>query len=465
MGRHPGLTVAGVFGVIDGMGHGWTAERVTQLAPDPASAKAGQGLASPRKWVSVGRDDVAVWGECQGSGSKPYQVQVDLAEPAFKCSCPSRKFPCKHGIGLMLIFASSETAVGAAPRPAWVEEWMGGRAQRAEKKKVVAESPPKPVDEAAQAKRREKRLAATAEGLAAVKVWAEDLVHGGIATAPTRGYAFYDEPARRMIDAQAPGVARRLKDLGAIASAGAGWQRPFLEKLASVHLLARAFERLDQLPEPTRDDVLAAIGLAGRQEEVLDLPPVRDRWQILAQEVEVEDRLRVQRTWLFGAQARRPALVLAFAHGNAPLDVSLPPGCAFDGELCFFPGNGVRAAVKSRGDLSDIEKPVGFDTLDALCDAASALFARQPWLDEIAAPIASVIPAKADEGWALIDRAGRSLPCVAGDETAAWTLLAISGGAPVDVAAAYDGRRLRPLAVLAPGGHVRLAAPGAEGGS
>ena len=448
------------------MGHGWTAERVTRLAPDPASAKAGQGLASARKWVSVGCDEAAVWGECQGSGSKPYQVQVDLAEPAFKCSCPSRKFPCKHGLGLMLIFASSETAIVRAARPAWVEEWMTGPAQRVEKKKAAADAPPKPVDEAAQAKRREKRLARTAEGLAAVKVWAEDLVRGGIATAPTRGYEFYDEPARRMVDAQAPGVARRLQHLGEVAAAGgAGWQRPFLEGLASVHLLARAFERVDQLPEPTRDDVLAAVGIAERQEEVLNLPPVRDRWQVLAAEVEVEGALRVQRTWLFGGEARRPALVLAFAHGSAPLDTTLSPGCAFDGELCFFPGNGVRAAVKSRGDLSDIEAPVGFDTLDGLCDAASALFARQPWLGEVAAPLKSVVPVKADAGWALVDREGRSLPCAVG-ETAGWTALALSGGKPLDVAAAYDGRRLRALAAFAPGGYVRLTGPAAaEGGS
>lgn len=446
------------------MGHAWTAQRVTQLAPDPASAKAGQGLASPRKWVSVGCDDAAVWGECQGGGAKPYQVQVDLAEPAFKCSCPSRKFPCKHGIGLMLIFASSETAIGQAQRPAWVEEWMGGRAQRAEKKKVAAEAPPRPVDEAAQAKRREKRLARTAEGLAAVKVWAEDLVRGGIATAPSRGYEFFDEPARRMVDAQAPGVARRLQSLGEIASGGrAGWQRPLLEGLASVHLLARAFERLEQLPQPTRDDVLATLGIAERQEEVLSQPAARDRWQILAQEVEVEGALRVQRTWLFGAESRRPALVLAFAHGSAPLDPSLTPGCAFDGELCFFPGNGVRAAVKSRGELSEIGKPIGFDTLDALCDAASMLLARNPWLGEITAPLAAVTPVKGDADWWLVDREGRSLPC-AMSESAGWTALAVSGGQAVEAAAAFDGRRLRPLALWDAGEHVRLTVPGSEGG-
>jgi len=67
-------------------------------------------------------DDAVIWGECQGSGAKPYQVQIALAEPAFKCSCPSRKFPCKHGLGLLLIYATSPISVIASERPAWVSE-------------------------------------------------------------------------------------------------------------------------------------------------------------------------------------------------------------------------------------------------------------------------------------------------------------------------------------------------------
>jgi uncharacterized Zn finger protein len=151
------------------MSHAWTQDRVLGLSPDAASTKAGQGLAHVRKWVSVGRDDRVVWGECQGSGAKPYQVQFDLVEAASKCSCPSRKFPCKHALGLMLILTSAGDAIGSQAAPAWVEEWIAGRAARAKKKQEEAEAPPKPVDEAAQAQRREKRMARVADGLAALK--------------------------------------------------------------------------------------------------------------------------------------------------------------------------------------------------------------------------------------------------------------------------------------------------------
>ncbi|MER3554804.1 MAG: hypothetical protein C4331_10775 [Meiothermus sp.] len=68
----------------------WTTEYVLSLAPDPSSAKAGRDLSQPRKWVSFARNEAALWGECQGSGKLPYQTQIDLSGPTFKCTCPSR---------------------------------------------------------------------------------------------------------------------------------------------------------------------------------------------------------------------------------------------------------------------------------------------------------------------------------------------------------------------------------------
>lgn len=95
----------------------WTVESVVALAPDAASASAGQALASERKWSGIGRSDRAAWGLCQGSGKDPYQTRVDLSEPAFKCSCPSRKFPRKHGLGFMLLLAKSPGVFKAQAEP------------------------------------------------------------------------------------------------------------------------------------------------------------------------------------------------------------------------------------------------------------------------------------------------------------------------------------------------------------
>jgi hypothetical protein len=435
------------------MPQGWTIERVLQLAPDQASAKAGQGLASARKWVSTGGDQAALWGECQGSGAKPYQVQVDLAEMSSKCSCPSRKFPCKHSLALMMLWASDTLTV--TQRPPWVDEWLAGRAARAQKKQERAEAPPKEVDVEAQAKRRAKRMDCVAKGITSLKTWTEDLIRSGIATAPSHGYAFFDEPARRMIDAQAPGAARMIHNLGSIAMSGANWQEPFLSRLSNLYLLVRAFEQIEQLPENTVEDILAAAGIPQPQEEILAEPGTNDQWQILAQEVEVEDRLRVQKTWLFGVKTSRPALIFNFAHGTAPFDASLQPGTQFDGEICFFGVNQIRAAVKTKSSPTSINTLTGCTSLADATANFGKLLAHQPWLDEIIIPLKSVTPAHDDGHWLLLDSNKDSLPMM-GNESSLWILTTLSGGQPRDLAAAFDGHRLRPLSTIANGSFTSL---------
>src|SRR5262245_43098865 len=113
----------------------WTLQQIQQLAPDAASMQAGQGLAKASKWQSLGRNERLLWGECQGSGSNPYQVRVDVQDTAFKCSCPSRKLPCKHTLALLVLLVNGAVPVSTT-LPAFVTEWSGNRAKRAEAKQT-----------------------------------------------------------------------------------------------------------------------------------------------------------------------------------------------------------------------------------------------------------------------------------------------------------------------------------------
>ena len=83
---------------------------VEQLATDQSSLKAAAGLAKPAKWSGVGgsQDGALIWGECAGSGANPYRVMADLRDLGNKCTCPSRKFPCKHVLGLLWMKAEAE---------------------------------------------------------------------------------------------------------------------------------------------------------------------------------------------------------------------------------------------------------------------------------------------------------------------------------------------------------------------
>src|SRR5512145_897060 len=124
----------------------WHRDQIIALSPDAAAAKAAQELTTLRKWVTLGAGETALWGECQGSGAKPYQVSIDLTGPAFKCSCPSRKFPCKHGIGLFLILAQQPGILTEKSPPPWTIEWLSKRVEKEEKKASKLAEPEKPVD-------------------------------------------------------------------------------------------------------------------------------------------------------------------------------------------------------------------------------------------------------------------------------------------------------------------------------
>src|SRR5213082_3012500 len=92
-----------------------TIEQVTALAPDASSAAAAKKLATPAAWRGLGQSAAALWGECQGTAL--YQVRVALADLTAKCSCPSRKLPCKHSLGLLLLLAATRPPSPNATRP------------------------------------------------------------------------------------------------------------------------------------------------------------------------------------------------------------------------------------------------------------------------------------------------------------------------------------------------------------
>lgn len=91
-----------------------TNQKIEQLAPNAAAAKNGRDLVSKKKFSNLKTDAAltAIWGECAGSGKNPYTCSVDFADknnPVARCNCPSRQFPCKHGLGLMYAYLQGQT--------------------------------------------------------------------------------------------------------------------------------------------------------------------------------------------------------------------------------------------------------------------------------------------------------------------------------------------------------------------
>ena len=176
----------------------------------------------------------------------------------------------------------------------------------------------------------------------------------GLAASQQAGYAHWDDIAARMVDAQAPGLAERLRALASVPHSGAGWDGRLLEEYALLHLLAVAYRRQAELPPPLRDTVRSRIGFSLRQADVLaGGQPIRDHWQVLARRDLEQDRIRTRRTWLRGRKTGRDALLLSFAAAGQALDDSLAVGADADADLVFYPGAvPLRAAVLARHDDS-----------------------------------------------------------------------------------------------------------------
>jgi hypothetical protein len=456
----------------------WERERVLALAPDAPSQRAAQSLAAARAWAATGAAQPStgqastgqastgqastgqagtagpgvLWGECRGSAAAPYRAVVDLSGPAYRCSCPSRKFPCKHVLALLLLWAEGAVRDDPAGPPEWAASWLAARTSGAQ-----AREPGLPKDPKTAARRAEQREARVASGLAELDRWLCDQVRQGLAAGQQAGYRHWDDMAARMVDAQAPGVAERLRALATVPHSGAGWDGRLLEEYAMLRLLAVAYRDRAGLPPPLLETVRSRIGFSLRQADVLaNGQPVRDHWQVLARRDIEQDRISTRRTWLRGRKTGRPALVLSFAPAGLPLDESLRVGTDADADLVFYPGAvPLRAVVQDTRDSARGDPPEGGTITGLLAGYASAL-AGDPWLDSWPA-VLDVTPARSPVV-AVFDADGDALPLHPG-AGGSWPLFALSGGHPVTVAGEWTPRGLWPLTAWDEAGRVFGLAP------
>lgn len=402
----------------------WSLQQVEGLAPDAAALKTGRSVAEPRKWSLLGRSERALWGLCQGSGKLPYQAQVDLSEPAFRCTCPSRKFPCKHGLGLMLMWAARPQALAESEPPSWVGEWLASRDQRAAKK-VAPAGPP---DEAAAAKRVEAREARVEEAIAFVGGWLADLLRDGLASASTWPEAHWNTAAARLVDLQAPGLARQVRRIPELL----GRPEALALHLGRLHLLLEGWRR----PGELEGEIRSRLGWNQSQEEILAQPGVSDFWTVVGQRQSEQDHLVMQRTWLQGRETRRHALMLDFAPNGRPLPRLLAPGLLVRATACFY-ADGQRALLRD----AVVEGAAGVPAAGWLQDDFARALSVNPWIEEFPAVLGGACPGPEGLVWE-----GRLLP-YRQPFARLWQLLALSGGGPTRVFGEWDGGRLRPMTV------------------
>lgn len=426
-----------------------------KAAPDATSMNAARKLAGPGPWSETGSTETLVWGKCQGSGKAPYQVSIDLNGPAYRCSCPSRKFPCKHALALLLLWVQGDRSVTDAERPAdFASDWAEQRAARAARPGRSST----PADPEARAKRLAERQSLMTSGMADFSLWLADVVRGGTVQARRQPLAWWDATAARLIDAQLPGLAGRVRSMGSEVNRRDDWADHLLGELGRWWSAVKAWERWDDLDERTRADLRTYVGWAQATEDVRAGETVADRWLVLGAHRSDHGRLQEQRTWLHGGTHGQIVQVLDFAAGGAALPIPHLAGSVLEATLALYPGSRPRRALFAGEPVAGSEPaapPDGGSLDDALSELA-AVWLENPWGSRIPTVLAeaALLPSADGLHAQVVDATGAALPLLA--KTVPWNVLALTGGRPTLVAGELEPAGFRALSVRTDDGLVAV---------
>lgn len=346
------------------------------------------------------------------------------------------------------------------------------------------------------AQRRRDRVDA---GVAELLIWLEDQLTTGLARLQSQASTRFDAMAARLVDAQAPGLAGRVRALAEVMASGPGWNDRLLAELAQLYALATAHQQLDLLAAPLAATVRSHIGYPTAKASVLDLPPVSDAWYVIGRHDMAEAVLNTRRTWLVGDHTGRTALVLSFATRAGRLDDTLRVGTTVLADLHFYTaslplraligtwhgvvGESFGESLEQAGPAPPAQRPPA-QRPPAMSIAQarrcwSACLERDPWVRRTAMVLA-VAPARGPEAsqhgalttpqlWR--DAAGDVFPETGGTSIEPtrtpgaephpadlrWVALAIGGSEPVTLCAEVGDHGLTPMAVWGTEGSIATA--------
>lgn len=194
-----------------------TDELIRSLAPNAAAVSNGKKISSSGdfKALSKTEDETLIFGECMGSGKNPYHTSADFSgdSPVFRCSCPSRQFPCKHSLALMYEWlAKKPFTVSAIPED--IAQKREKAAKRAEKAAMPAEEKKTPKQNKAAA---EKKLKKQAEGLELAKQFVTDMFTRGISSVSRASAAQYKTLAKQLGDYYLPEPQAIMNEIISVA--------------------------------------------------------------------------------------------------------------------------------------------------------------------------------------------------------------------------------------------------------
>lgn len=202
-----------------------TQQQIIAMAPNQSAVTNARKISQKGGFVRLERsaDDTFYMGECSGSGKSNYITSVDFIDPVSpvcRCSCPSRQFPCKHGLALLFeINAKKDFHICEIPED--IQKKREKKLARAEKAKNNVEnnddSEENQKKKAASAKRAKtakvKKIRKQLEGLELAKQLVSDLMKAGLGTMGGTTLKTYEQLSKQLGDYYLPGPQRLLNAL------------------------------------------------------------------------------------------------------------------------------------------------------------------------------------------------------------------------------------------------------------
>lgn len=461
-----------------------TLQIIEALAPDQTALAAAGKLRKPAQWLQLAQDPAGatLWGECQGSGANPYRVVADSADHGYKCSCPSRKFPCKHALALMWMYAEAPERFTSMAPVDWVSEWLGRRRRPAQREPnagvahaelahardiAQAETDARPAlagtdgtaddkvaarqrNAASASRRRVQTDLSVSHGLDELQQWLSDQLRGGIAALVADAPARCRRIASRLVDAKAANLASRLDELPArlLALPGPLRLQAALHELGQLVLLIQSWRA-----QPDDPDVRSAVIQAPGRDAVLADPDtlhVPGPWQVLATEIETRrDGLVSQATWLaHELEPRRFALLQDFFAASAGRrSAAFTAGQRVEATISFHPGrHPLRGLLNTAQQAAGVIPTEQQDVVEMSSDPLAAHrrhLTRLPWAQSTPLLLAAGSIGRDHEGqdwWMFADGEHDALPLHRLDADAAWRGMALQAGVVI-----WNGWRARVL--------------------
>lgn len=206
-----------------------TEQQIQAMAPNAAAVSNARKISQKGGFIRLERsaDDTFYLGECTGSGKSNYITSVDFIDPAnpvCRCSCPSRQFPCKHGLALLFeILGEKNFGICEIPediqkkrekkqaRDAKAEAKPSGEAGDGSDEETVAKKKASAAKSAKAA--RTKKIKKQLEGLELTSGLVQDLMKAGLGTMGGTALKTYEQLSKQLGDYYLPGPQRLLNGL------------------------------------------------------------------------------------------------------------------------------------------------------------------------------------------------------------------------------------------------------------